>query len=262
METNLRQVLRQAYLENEEDALARLRGLIPLTVEQRKDVSLHAVELITRVRAHRSPGVMQSFLAEYGLSTKEGVALMCLAEALLRVPDAETIDELIQDKIVPHDWASHIGDSGSILVNASTWGLLLTGRVLEQESEGVVGLLQGMLRRMGEPVIRIAVERAMREMGEQFVLGQNIVEATENGNDLVQQGYTYSYDMLGEAARTETDAKQYHAAYAAAIKFIAGRARSEDLRKNPGISVKLSAPHPRYEATQRQQMMPHMLIFR
>lgn len=258
MENKLRQALRRAYLENEADALARLRGLIPLTVDQRKEVSDHAANLITQVRSHRSPGVMQSFLAEYGLSTKEGVALMCLAEALLRVPDAETIDELIQDKIVPHDWASHIGDSGSILVNASTWALLLTGRVLDQEPEGVVGVLQGMVRRMGEPVIRVAVERAMREMGEQFVLGQNIVEATDNGNDLVAQGYTYSYDMLGEAARTEHDAKQYHAAYASAIEFIAGRARSDDLRENPGISVKLSALHPRYETTQRQQMMPFM----
>ena len=257
-EGKLRQSIRAAYLEQEDLALERLRSLIPLDTAQRKQITLHAADLIAQVRAHHAPGVMQSFLSEYGLSTQEGVALMCLAEALLRVPDAETIDELIQDKIVPHDWASHIGDSGSILVNASTWALMLTGRVLDQEPDGVVGVLQSMLRRMGEPVIRLAVERAMREMGEQFVLGQNISEATENGNPMVAQGYSYSYDMLGEAARTDPDAQQYHAAYATAIEFIAGRAKSDDLRDNPGISVKLSALHPRYEATQRTRMLPVM----
>ena len=256
--SELRQAIRSAYLEEEDAAVGRLRQLIPLNAEQRSQVTHHAADLITKVRAHHAPGIMQSFLAEYGLSTQEGVALMCLAEALLRVPDAETIDELIQDKIVPHDWASHLGDSGSILVNASTWALMLTGRVLDQEPDGVVGVLQGMLRRMGEPVIRLAVERAMREMGEQFVLGQNISEATENGNAMVAQGYTYSYDMLGEAARTDPDAIQYHDAYARAIEFIADRARSPDLRENPGISVKLSALHPRYEYTQRAHMLPVM----
>ena len=256
--SKLRQDIRTAYLEQEHAAVERLRQLVPLNAEQRKQVTLHAAELIAQVRAHHAPGIMQSFLAEYGLSTQEGVALMCLAEALLRVPDAETIDELIQDKIVPHDWASHIGDSGSILVNASTWALMLTGRVLDQEPDGVAGVLQSMVRRMGEPVIRLAVERAMREMGEQFVLGQNISEATENGNPMIAQGYTYSYDMLGEAARTDPDALQYHAAYAEAIEFIANRSESEDLRENPGISVKLSALHPRYESTQRAQTLPVM----
>ncbi|MGI9316645.1 MAG: bifunctional proline dehydrogenase/L-glutamate gamma-semialdehyde dehydrogenase PutA, partial [bacterium] len=156
------------------------------------------------------------------------------------------------------DWASHVGDSGSILVNASTWALMLTGRVLDEESDGVAGVLQSMLRRMGEPVIRVAVERAMREMGEQFVLGQDIAEATDNGNEMIVQGYTYSYDMLGEAARTDPDAMKYHAAYASAIEYIAGRANSDDLRDNPGISIKLSALHPRYEASQKYHMLPDM----
>ena len=258
MENQHRLNIRQAYLEDEADTLGRLLQKIPLNTEDHKRISTHACELIIAVRQRSDPGVMQAFLAEYGLSTDEGVALMCLAEALLRVPDAETIDELIQDKIVPHDWASHVGDSGSILVNASTWALMLTGRVLEEEANGVVGALQGMLRTMGEPLIRLAVERAMREMGEQFVLGQNIKEASSNGDALVSRGYTYSYDMLGEAARTDSDARRYHAAYLSAIEFIAGRAHSDDLRDNPGISVKLSALHPRYVFTQKRAMLPLM----
>ncbi len=258
MLSNIRERIRRGYLEDEAKVVGRLLDGTNLSGHDQTSISDYAKNLIAQVRSHSDPGVMQSFLSEYGLSTREGVALMCLAEALLRVPDAETIDELIQDKIVPHDWGSHVGDSGSILVNASTWALMLTGRVLDDESEGVVGALRGMLKRLGEPVIRVAVEHAMREMGEQFVLGQDIEEATSNGNPLVEKGYIYSYDMLGEAARTEADAAAYHQAYLAAINFIAGRAHSEDLRDNPGISVKLSALHPRYEYTQRGSMLPLM----
>ena len=255
----IRQAIQQAYLEKEDQSVARLITQIGLTPAQRKQVTRDAATLIEGVREEKSPGVMQAFLGEYGLSTNEGVALMCLAEALLRVPDAETIDELIQDKIVPHDWASHIGDSGSILVNASTWALMLTGKVLVDEAEGVAGALHGMVRSMGEPLIRVAVDRAMREMGEQFVLGQDIEQATQNGNELVDQGYTYSYDMLGEAARTDEDAQGYHQAYLDAINFIAHRAKSNDLRDNPGISVKLSAIHPRYQWTQKMKTLPDMV---
>ena len=254
----LRQKIQAAYLGDESELVASLVASIGLTKPERGRISQHAETLIHSVRSHSSPGMMEAFLAEYGLSTKEGVALMCLAEALLRVPDDETIDQLIHDKVVPHDWASHVGDSGSILVNASTWALMLTGRMLDDEPGGVVGALQGMLRRLGEPVVRLAVERAMREMGEQFVLGQDINEATKNANANVAQGYTYSYDMLGEAARTEQDALRYHHAYAEAIALIADRAHSEDLKNNPGISVKLSALHPRYSYQQRQSMLPIM----
>ena len=250
-----RQRIRMTYLEDEATAVRRLLELLDLDAVARQRISTAGAGLVRRVRDHHAPGVMQAFLAEYGLSTHEGVALMCLAEALLRVPDAETIDVLIQDKIVPHDWASHIGDSGSILVNASTWALLLTGRMLEEEAGGVVGALHGVLRRLGEPVVRRAVEAAMREMGEQFVLGQDIDEAQVRGEPLEEGGYTYSYDMLGEAARTDADARRYHAAYLAAIEAIATRARSGDLRENPGISVKLSALHPRYEFVQADRML-------
>ncbi len=248
-----RTALRAAHHADERACLAALVELAGLKAEDRKAISARAADLIRDVRGTSNPGLMESFLAEYGLSTEEGVALMCLAEALLRVPDAETIDDLIQDKIAPHDWGAHIGDSGSILVNASTWGLMLTGRVLEDEDKGVVGALRGMVRRLGEPVIRRAVGAAMREMGAAFVLGETIEGAMKRGDGMVAKGYSYSYDMLGEAARTHADADRYFAAYEKAIKAIASRAKG-DIRSNPGISVKLSALHPRYERRQKAVM--------
>ena len=259
MLTDIRARMRATTLGPEAAALDRLITAADLTDADRAAISDRAAGLIRKVRASSDPGMMESFLAEYGLSTKEGVALMCLAEALLRVPDAETIDDLIQDKIAPHDWGAHIGDSGSLMVNASTWALMLTGRVLDDEDEGVVGALRGMVRRLGEPVIRTAVGRAMREMGAQFVLGRDINEAMKNARGREKEGYTYSYDMLGEAARTEEDAMRYHGAYAQAIASIAAAARTDDIRANPGISVKLSALHPRYEEAQREDMLPQLV---
>jgi len=258
MATEKRAEIRRLYLEPQHSAIGRFLESLSLSTQQFLEIEKHTISLVEAVRSRDEPGVMQSFLGEYGLSTDEGVALMCLAEALLRVPDDETIDQLIQDKIVPHDWASHIGDSGSILVNASTWALMLTGHVLEDESDGVVGALRAVVKRMGEPVIRLAVEHAMREMGEQFVLGQDIAEATTNGNTSVLRGYTYSYDMLGEAAVTDADAIKYLDAYGEAIDALAARAHSKDLRENPGISVKLSALHPRYISTHQERMLPVM----
>jgi len=169
---------------------------------------------------------MESFLAEFGLSSSEGIALMCLAEALLRVPDAKTIDELIQDKIVSHDWSAHLGESASTLVNASTWALMLTGKVLDDDKdEGIVAGLQTAVRRLGEPVVRNAAKRAMREMGTQFVLAEDIAQAMSRGDKQVAKGFTYSYDMLGEAARTAADAERYALAYSHAIASIATRDR-------------------------------------
>ncbi len=254
----IRKRIRSNYLADETNALTDLINSAALSAETRQAISTRAIHFIKRVRETSDPGIMRSFLAEYGLSTAEGVALMCLAEALLRVPDAETVDDLIQDKIVPHDWGAHLGDSGSILVNASTWALMLTGRMLDDEAEGVVGALRGAVRRLGEPVIRTAVARAMQEIGAQFVLGRDIEEAMENGEPMVAKGFTYSYDMLGEAARTEADARHYHSAYAQAIAAISTRVTSHDIRANPGISVKLSALHPRYEFTQRSLMVPEL----
>jgi RHH-type transcriptional regulator, proline utilization regulon repressor / proline dehydrogenase / delta 1-pyrroline-5-carboxylate dehydrogenase len=199
------------------------------------------------------------FLAEYGLSTEEGISLMCLAEALLRVPDADTMDALIEDKIAPGDWGRHLGKSASSLVNASTWALMLTGKVLEDTDRGVVGHLRAAVKRLGEPVIRRAVAQAMKEMGRQFVLGEDIAAAMKRAEELEAKGYTYSYDMLGEAARTEGDARRYHLSYSKAITAIAAAARGNDIRANPGISVKLSALHPRYEVAKEARVMAELV---
>ena len=183
----------------------QLFALADLSDADRKTISANAAALVRDIRGHSSPGLMEVFLAEYGLSTDEGVALMCLAEALLRVPDADTIDALIEDKIAPSDWGKHLGKSTSSLVNASTWALMLTGKVLD-EDRSPVSALRGAIKRLGEPVIRTAVSRAMKEMGRQFVLGETIESAMKRASAMEAKGYTYSYDMLGEAARTEADA--------------------------------------------------------
>ena len=257
--SDLRAAIRSRYLADEQDCLDRLVGLAALGPADRQAISAQAADLVRKVRASSAPRMMEAFLAEYGLSTQEGVALMCLAEALLRVPDAETMDELIRDKIAPHDWSAHSGESASIFVNASTWALALTGRVLDEGEGGIERTLRSLVRRLGEPVIRTAVAAAMREMGDQFVLGRTIAEAMKRGRPMVQKGYLYSYDMLGEAARTEADALRYHRAYADAIAALGRSTNSADIRSNPGISVKLSAIHPRYEILQAERMVPVMV---
>ncbi|MGA1761520.1 MAG: proline dehydrogenase family protein, partial [Paracoccaceae bacterium] len=230
-----------------------------LTEDDRRAITSAAAHIVTQIRNSAKPGLMEVFLAEYGLSTDEGIALMCLAEALLRVPDAETIDALIEDKIAPSDWGKHMGHSTSPLVNASTWALMLTGSVLNDENSGVVGTLKAAVKRLGEPVIRTAVSRAMKEMGRQFVLGETITSAMKRASKMEEKGYTYSYDMLGEAARTDADATRYHLSYSRAITAIADACVHDDIRKNPGISVKLSALHPRYEIAQRERVMDELV---
>lgn len=230
-----------------------------LSEEARAVITDKGADLVSQIRRAAKPGLMEVFLAEYGLSTDEGIALMCLAEALLRVPDAETMDALIEDKIAPSDWGRHLGHSASSLVNASTWALMLTGKVLDDREPGVVGHLRAAVKRLGEPVIRTAVSRAMKEMGRQFVLGETIEKAMDRATELEAKGYTYSYDMLGEAARTEADARRYHLAYSKAITAIAGAAKGNDIRSNPGISVKLSALHPRYEVAKRARVMEELV---
>ena len=254
----IRQQIRANYLPDEDEAVKRLAVASGLSAEARKAISARAADLVRAVRGSADPRLMEVFLSAYGLSTKEGVALMCLAEALLRVPDAETMDDLIADKIAPHDWSAHSGGSSSIFVNASTWALMLTGRVLDEGEGGIEGTLRAMVRRLGEPVIRKAVAAAMREMGEQFVLGRTIAEAVKRGRSMTQNGYLYSFDMLGEAARTEHDALRYLKAYADAIASLAPGAKGDDIRLNHGISVKLSALHPRYEVAQKEAMLPVM----
>ncbi|MEO2037298.1 MAG: bifunctional proline dehydrogenase/L-glutamate gamma-semialdehyde dehydrogenase, partial [Martelella sp.] len=205
-EADLRNAIDAGTYADESQLIERLSDEARLSAEDRARISENAADLVRAIRNHAKPGMMEVFLAEYGLSTDEGIALMCLAEALLRVPDAETIDALIEDKIAPSDWGRHMGHSTSPLVNASTWALMLTGRVLKEDNKGVVSTLRGAVKRLGEPVIRTAVGRAMREMGSQFVLGETIASALKRASNMEQKGYTYSYDMLGEAARTEGDA--------------------------------------------------------
>ncbi|WP_404811433.1 bifunctional proline dehydrogenase/L-glutamate gamma-semialdehyde dehydrogenase PutA [Gemmobacter serpentinus] len=244
------------------DEAALVRDLIAetgLDGAARARISASGADLVRRIRASTKPGLMEVFLAEYGLSTDEGIALMCLAEALLRVPDAETMDALIEDKIAPSNWGRHLGHSASSLVNASTWALMLTGKVLEEREPGVVGHLRAAIKRLGEPVIRTAVGRAMKEMGRQFVLGETIEAAMKRAQELEAKGYTYSYDMLGEAARTEADARRYHLSYSKAITAIATAAKTRDIGINPGISIKLSALHPRYEVAKRARVMTELV---
>ena len=254
-----RQAVREATLADEAGLLEALAAKANLDEVRRAAASRRAADIVRKVRESSEPGLMETFLAEYGLSTEEGIALMCLAEALLRVPDAETIDALIEDKIVPSDWGKHLGRSSSSLVNASTWALLVTGRVLDERGGGVARSLRSAVKRLGEPVIRTAVGEAMRRLGSQFVLGETIESAMRRGSNMEAKGYTYSYDMLGEAARTYADAKRYRRAYEDAIRAIAKRATHEDVRENPGISVKLSALHPRYEYAHRKTCVPKLV---
>ena len=244
---------------NEAEALRMLAETAALDAGTRARIVHHAASLVERIRAGARPGLMDVFLAQYGLSTDEGVALMCLAEALLRVPDVETIDALIEDKIAPSDWSRHVGGSSSPLVNASTWALMLTGKVLDADRPGVAGTLRGMVRRLGEPVIRAAVGRAMRELGNQFVLGQDIGAAMTRAKEKEAEGFTYSYDMLGEAAMTSRDASRYARAYSEAIAAIAEACGALEIAANPGISIKLSALHPRYEVAKTRRVLDELV---
>ena len=240
-------------------------------VEQNRIETL-AGRLVEAARAGRKEsGGVDSFLHEYGLSSEEGVLLLCLAEALLRIPDAATADRLIAGTIGSGDWSRHLGQSDSLLVNASTWGLMLTGRIVDWSGKrhtDLASMAQRLIARSGEPVIRQALRQAMRILGNQFVLGETIEAALKNAGDEAAQGYRFSFDMLGEAARTEEDAVRYTARYAEAIKAIADYAdqplsRSDEaLHRRPGLSVKLSALHPRYQPSQqarlREELMPRL----
>lgn len=252
---DLRAQMRVQTLADEREVLAQLVEVAGLNSDDRARIAASGASLVEKIRNSAKPGLMEVFLAEYGLSTDEGVALMCLAEALLRVPDADTMDALIEDKIAPSDWGRHLGHSASSLVNASTWALMLTGKVLDETGPGIAGQIGGMIKRLGEPVIRTAVARAMKEMGRQFVLGETIDAAMDRARHYEGQGFTYSYDMLGEAARTDADALEYLAAYGDALDRIAARADGRDVREAPGISVKLSALFARYEAPQKENVM-------
>ena len=247
----LRQAVRETYHADETRMINQLAREAASDATHRDNVAREATRLVQHVRDNRvSQGGVDALLHEYDLSSKEGVVLMCLAEALMRVPDSTTADRLIQDKISTGDWESHLGHSESIFVNASTWGLMLTGRVVrfdERSTGDLAYTVRRMVQRSGEPVIRQAIRQAMRIMGKQFVIGRTIDEAIKRAREDEKQGYRHSYDMLGEAARTMEDADRYYAAYQNAIKAIAKAGKGRGVLDGPGISVKLSALHPRYE---------------
>ncbi|MGP1393888.1 MAG: bifunctional proline dehydrogenase/L-glutamate gamma-semialdehyde dehydrogenase PutA [Inquilinaceae bacterium] len=247
-----------AYRMDETAAVTALIEQARLPAAASRRLEARAAELVEGVRRAHHSGGLEAFLQEYELSTKEGVALMCLAEALLRIPDAATADLLIEDKIGGADWDAHVGKGDSLFVNASTWALMLTGRVvkLDDEMRQPRPLLARLIRRTGEPVIRQAMIQAMRIMGRQFVMGRTIGEALDRAREAEKHGYRYSYDMLGEAARTDADAERYLSSYRKAISAIGARAKGRGPIDGPGISVKLSALHPRYEAARRGEAVP------
>ena len=213
----------------------------------------------TRARASGKAGLVQGLLQEFALSSQEGVALMCLAEALLRIPDAATRNALIRDKIGTSNWQAHLGHSPSLFVNAATWGLLFTGKLLATHSDaGLSTALRKVVSRGGEPLIRKGVNMAMRLMGEQFVTGENIEQALVNARQREAEGFRYSYDMLGEAAMTARDAQAYLAAYEHAIHGIGKAAAGKGVLQGPGISIKLSALHPRYSRAKLRRVMAEL----
>jgi RHH-type proline utilization regulon transcriptional repressor/proline dehydrogenase/delta 1-pyrroline-5-carboxylate dehydrogenase len=243
--------LDEAKFTDERQAVAAALAARPLSAEDRRSVMDEATALVRAARrGARRQGVVESFLQEFSLSTREGLALMCLAEALLRTPDEETRDKLIAEKIASADWASHAGNSDSILVNASTWSLMLTGKLIDPDEEAgadLPGFIRKLAGRLGEPVIRRAVGAAVKIMGEQFVLGATIEKAIRRA---AQDGFVCSFDMLGEGARTQADADRYEAAYAAALKVVGKHAGTQGPEAGHGVSVKLSALSPRYDVRQ------------
>ncbi|MGJ4948079.1 trifunctional transcriptional regulator/proline dehydrogenase/L-glutamate gamma-semialdehyde dehydrogenase [Bradyrhizobium sp. HKCCYLS20291] len=259
-QSGLRAAITAAYRRAEPDCVKPLLDLAALSDTASQRVAALARDLVVRLRSKAGAGGIESLIQEYSLSSQEGVALMCLAEALLRIPDVATRDALIRDKIATGDWRAHIGHSPSLLVNAATWGLIVTGRLTAAASEdSLASALTRLIARGGEPVIRQGVTLAMRLMGEQFVSGQTIAEALLNGQRWEAQGFRYSYDMLGEAATAAHDAARYLAAYETAIHAIGRHSAGRGIYEGAGISIKLSALHPRYVRSKRGRVMDELL---
>lgn len=240
---------------DERAVVAELLANPGLSLAERADVLRDAIALVDQARAsQKKQGVVESFLQEFSLGTREGLALMCLAEALLRTPDADTRDRLIAEKIGSADWASHLGQSDSLFVNASTWGLMLTGKLVDADDEAktdLSGFLKRIAGRLGEPVIRQAVATAVKIMGEQFVVGRTIEAALKRSD---REGWLCSFDMLGEGARTVADAERYEKIYADAIEAVGKTAKGQGPEAGHGVSVKLSALSPRYQAVQEDRV--------
>jgi RHH-type proline utilization regulon transcriptional repressor/proline dehydrogenase/delta 1-pyrroline-5-carboxylate dehydrogenase len=246
-----------AWLRDETEAVNDLLAQATLPPVEREKVIDLAADLVTRVRARaKDQSAVESFMRQYDLSSEEGVLLMCVAEALLRIPDKATADKLIRDKLGDANWKKHLGQSESLFVNASTWGLMLTGKLVnlaEETRHDFTGALRRLVGRAGEPAIRLAVRQAMRIMGHQFVMGRNIDEALDRCSKGEYTAYRYSYDMLGESALTAETAERYQQDYRNAIARIGARGPFANHTDAPSISVKLSALHPRYEVANRER---------
>ncbi|RYF07226.1 MAG: trifunctional transcriptional regulator/proline dehydrogenase/L-glutamate gamma-semialdehyde dehydrogenase [Comamonadaceae bacterium] len=259
----LRHAITRAYRLPESQALGHLLDLARVPAEVDTEIQALALRLADTLRHRKAAGgragIVQGLLQEFALSSQEGVALMCLAEALLRIPDAATRDALIRDKISTGDWEPHLGKSPSLFVNAATWGLLLTGKLVATHSErGLTAALRKLTAKGGEPLIRKGVDMAMRMMGEQFVTGETIAQALANARAHEAQGFRYSYDMLGEAALTAHDAARYMQSYVDAIHAIGKASNGRGVYDGPGISIKLSALHPRYSRAQHARVMSEL----
>ncbi|OUL99263.1 trifunctional transcriptional regulator/proline dehydrogenase/L-glutamate gamma-semialdehyde dehydrogenase [Variovorax sp. JS1663] len=259
----LRERITAAYRVPEQEAVSTLLTQASTPPDVAARANTLALQLARRLRDRKNAagraGLVQGLLQEYALSSQEGVALMCLAEALLRIPDAATRDALIRDKIARGHWQEHAGRSPSLFVNAATWGLLLTGKIVSTHSESTLSaLLTRLIAKGGEPMIRKGVDMAMRMMGEQFVTGETIAAALEHARAFEAQGFRYSYDMLGEAAMTAEDADRYRQSYEKAIHAIGKASAGRGVYEGPGISIKLSALHPRYARAQYDRVMDEL----
>ncbi|MEM7195432.1 MAG: bifunctional proline dehydrogenase/L-glutamate gamma-semialdehyde dehydrogenase PutA [Pseudomonadota bacterium] len=262
MLAKLRKTIRQNTHQSEARAVDYLLDHVEWSSERSKSIQSEAATLVESIRSdNEDHGGLDAFLQEYSLSSQEGIALMCLAESLLRVPDSDTADALIEDKLGSADWESHIGNSDSFFVNASTWGLMLTGKIVALDADTLgnpAGLISRLVARSGDPLIRTAVGQAMKIMGRQFVLAESIQLGIKTARDRESRGFSYSYDMLGEAAKTKADAERYFQAYVNAIDAIGKSCSGTGPEDNPGISVKLSALHPRFEFAQSERVLSEL----
>ncbi len=257
-----RAAITAGWIRDESAHVRELLALAALPDAERNAAQATAADLVRRVRARaRDQGAVEAFMRQYDLGSDEGVLLMCVAEALLRIPDQATADALIRDKLGDANWKKHLGQSDSVLVNASTWGLMLTGKLVDLADDtkrDVHGAFQRLVGRAGEPVIRLAVRQAMKIMGHQFVLGRTIDEALSRSRKGDNANYRYSFDMLGEGALTTRDAQRYLEAYRQAIHAIGSTGPFDDVFAAPSISVKLSALHPRYEHAKRARVLTEL----
>jgi RHH-type proline utilization regulon transcriptional repressor/proline dehydrogenase/delta 1-pyrroline-5-carboxylate dehydrogenase len=259
-QTPLRAAITEAYRQSEPECVAPLLEAATLPARVRAAAEQTARDLIASLRKEGTRSGVEALVQEYTLSSEEGVALMCLAEALLRIPDDATRDALIRDKIADGDWRAHLGGSRSLFVNAATWGLVVTGKLVDSaDDKGLGAALTRLIARAGEPVIRRGVDLAMRMMGEQFITGETIAEALKRARKEEARGFGYSYDMLGEAAATAADAASYFEDYTTAIHAIGKAADKRGIYEGPGISIKLSALHPRYARAQADRVMGELL---